>query len=87
MIRPKMVETTALGAAMAAAFTLQLWDLQSNEMSSTALRPPKSFVRPDILSPGVAMVTYALRFPVDRPPDLQAVQVYSGSQVISLLMT
>lgn len=31
-----MVETTALGAAMAAAFTLELWDLQSNEMSSTA---------------------------------------------------
>ena len=31
-----MVETTALGAAMAAAYALGLWDFQSNEMSSTA---------------------------------------------------
>ena len=41
MIRPKMVETTALGAAMAAAYALELWDLQSNEKlsSSTVFKP------------------------------------------------
>ena len=36
MIRPKMVETTALGAAMAAALTLKLWNLKANEMTSSA---------------------------------------------------
>ena len=36
-----MVETTALGAAMAAAYALELWDLQSNEKlsSSTVFKP------------------------------------------------
>ena len=36
VIRPKMVETTALGAAMASAYALGLWDFQSNEISSSA---------------------------------------------------
>ena len=37
VIRPKMVETTALGAAMAAAFTLDLWNPDSNiSLSSTS---------------------------------------------------
>ena len=31
-----MVETTALGAAMASAYALDLWDFQSNQISSSA---------------------------------------------------
>ena len=31
-----MVETTALGAAMASAYAVGLWDFQSNEISSSA---------------------------------------------------
>ena len=43
VIRPKMVETTALGAAMAAAFTLDLWnpgsDISLSSTSATLFHP------------------------------------------------
>ena len=43
VIRPKMVETTALGAAMAAAFTLDLWrpgsDISLSSPSATLFHP------------------------------------------------
>ncbi|RWS06624.1 glycerol kinase 3-like protein, partial [Dinothrombium tinctorium] len=39
VIRPLMIETTALGAAMLAGYTIGIWDLESKAMQSSAKEP------------------------------------------------